>query len=940
MTFKTHYSFRRATGSPEEVVLRLKELGYNYAPISDIDSTFGWKQWSDNCVKNDIKPIFGVSIHVTESINAKKPPLDLFTFYAAKDLKSVNEIVALAYKQGRSLPRVGFTPIIRYDQLAKFDDVIIVSGYKARLEAFKPKENIFVGLSPACTKGYVRRASELGFSFFPMQEQRFVNKEDAQFYEIAAGFNADLKTYPQWITSPEKFSADISASDWTNRNFVFAQCTATINKGDLLRPTENVTLRQLCSDGAKRLNLDIESGIYAERLKEELDIIEGKNFSDYFVITADMIQWAKKRMLVGPGRGSSAGSLVCYLLDITNVDPIEHKLLFFRFLDPSRPDMPDIDTDYSDRDAVIEYLVNKYGKDRVARIGTVGSFQATNTTNEVTKQLRMPRFEFNQLLDSIEKMSANDARKDKSLETALNETAAGKRILSKYPAFKVAGNLTGTPSHSSTHASGVLVANEAISHHYAINPLSQSVMCQADDAESIGLVKIDVLGLNSLNIFQKTLELASKPLKFLDTIPLDDQKTFDVLNDHKFSGLFQYEGAAVRTLSQKIKVDCFNDFVAISALARPGALNSGSAESWCRRKMGQEQVESYHPIIEPFFKDTLGVLTYQEQVMLLARECAGMSWQQVSKLRKAIGKSMGAEAMKEYGEPFISGLVKAGVPEDISNKVWSYILNSGSYLFNLSHSVCYGLLSYQSAYLKAHFPLEFATAQLCCASTKEKQMTILRELVAEGVTYTPFDPELSDMDWRIVTKGENKHLIGPLSSVKGLGPKSVSQIMACRSRNEPLPDSLKKKMDNAVTEFDSLTPIADWLETNNARRHVTGEFTKMVDVVPDGTWQDLYIAGVCTIIAERDENDQKRVEDRVARGQAGIMQGNSKYVEIRLSDDTGIFYVKIGAKDYEQLGTKILTEGREKKTMIVGMATLCPEAPVLLLKKMRIVGEI
>lgn len=947
MTFLTHYSFRHATGSPEEVCARLKELGYEYAPISDINSTYGFVKWQDACQKHGLKPVYGVSIYVTPAIQAKKPVTDLFKFYAIDDIKPINDLVRKAFEQGRSLPRIGFTPLLKYSDLATIGNVIKVSGYRARLEYMDSQdENLFVGLSPACAKGFVNRAEELGFKFFASQEARYVREEDRDFYQIAAGFNADLKTYPQHLLSMEEWqekfydsglSCEAQGNAWANFSS-FNQCTAILKKGDLLRPHSDKTLRQMCEEGIVRLGIDWPQE-YQDRLDTELEIIQGKNFDDYFFIVSDLMLWAKANMAVGPGRGSSAGSLVCYLLGITQVDPIKYGLLFFRFLDPSRPDWPDIDSDLSNRDAAIEYLVQKYGKSRVAKLGTVGTFQAKNSTNEVAKQLTLPRFEFDNLISSLPKYAAGDIRGDKALDVALKETEIGKKLIAKYPDFALAGRLSGSPANAATHASGVILTNDDISNYVAVNATTNTTMCDLKEAEKLDLLKLDLLGLKTLEIFEKTLELAGLPRHYLETIPLDDQAAFDVLNDKKFVGLFQYDGDALRYLTSQIVVDCFDDIAIISALARPGALSSGAADSWAKRKMGKESVSYPHPLIEPYLSETLGAMAYQETIMLVAREVAGMDWASVSKLRKAIGKSLGPEAMREYGDPFKEGMIKAGVPQDVTDKFWSDILGAGSYMFNKSHSVAYGMMSYWSCYLKAHFPLEFTAASLTLTDSQEKQVAFLREIAKEGVSYVPVDVDHSTDRWTVANKGDKKILIGPLSSVKGLGPKKIQQILGARARNEPIPDSIRKLLENAKTDLDSLNPIQDAISNINLYQHILDKPTPLEEMVPNGSWLDAYVVGLVSVCEEKDENDPKKVADRIARGQEGVLPGNPKYIEIRIDSDTVKgFYCKVGKKDIDMMREKVL-KSEKGKSLVALKGTLCPEAPCFLVKGFKIIGE-
>lgn len=952
----THFSFRKATGSPEEVVLKIKELGYDYAALSDIENTFALMDWKRACEKHNIKPIYGVKLAVTESPNAKKVSYDYFTFYAKDNLKDLNDVISLSYENGKSLPRVGFIPLIRYDQLGNplFDRLFVVAGRKANPSLLPEKDNIFVGLSPSCNSGWFDYCRKRNNKAFASSDSWFVNEDDKQFYEVYAGINADVKTFPQHILSEDEWKSKLThiatpeeiQQSIENRNKAFAQCNVEIKSGDLLRPKSEKTLRELCVEGSKEKGIDLSDPVYSERLDMELKVISDKGFDDYFFIVSDLVSWAKGRMMVGPGRGSSAGSLVCFLLDITDVDPIKYGLLFFRFLDPSRPDWPDIDQDFSDRDAVIEYLVDKYGKDRVAKIGTINNYVVDNTVNEVCKSLLLPRFEFDPFLKEIENvgLTANDKRWSTILGEFLSSTAIGQKILTKYPEFAVASRISSTPSNSGGHASGVVVANEPITDTFAINPTNQTIMAVAGDLESLGYIKFDALGLINLTVIANTMKMAGITRDDLRKIDLEDPKVFEVMNRGRFKNIFQYEGKAVANLTSQVTVDSFNDYIAISSFARPGPLQAGSAGRWVKKKNGDMPVSYADPLFEPYLKDTLGEMAYQEQIMLIAHDIAGLDWGIVSKMRKAIAKSMGAEALREFGDPFKQGLIKSGVSEHASDEFWNAVLGCGAYLFNKSHAAAYGLISYWTCYLKAYYPLEFACAALTEAKNTDKQIAVLREMRDEGVGYIPFDLELSTSEWRVATKDGKKVLLGPLNNIEGVGPKTLQQIIQNRALYNDFsewPESLQKKLSKAKSTFSTLTPVKDWREENEARKHVLGDFVDIGTIECNGEWQEgLYICGVCDVIAERDENDAKRVADRIARGQQGEMTGQTKFVELRVRDDTGTYYVKIGKYDFDKWGKDILENGKEKKTVVIAKTTLCPEAPVLLVKGFKIIGEI
>lgn len=722
-------------------------------------------------------------------------------------------------------------------------------------------------------------------------------------------------------------------------NSFFSKCTAKFKKPSLPEIQDGQTLEEICRSGAVTLGIKLE-GEYEERLQFELKVIRDKELEPYFHLVGDLMRWARGRMSLGPGRGSSAGSLVCYLCGITRIDPIKENLLFFRFLDPARKDAADCDLDVADAQQCFEYLSAKYGHENVAKLGATGSFQASGATNEVAKQLALPRFEFNSLLDSLPKYAAGDSRGDKALAVALKETELGKRVLQKHPTFEYAGMLSGNPSHATTHAAGVLITKDSLSNYTAIDTVRKTAMIDLKDAEKLDVLKLDVLSLDTLLLFDKTLELAGLPRNFLDTIPLDDQAAFDVLNQGKTTGLFQLSGGAVKNLASRVKVTEINDIVALSALARPGPLSSGGAESWVKRRMGLEPVTYAHPIFEPYLKNTLGVFAYQESIMMIAREVGGLEWAQVNKLRKAIGKSMGPEAMREYGDPFISGCMSKGVPQSVAEKFWQDILGCGSYLFSLNHAVPYGRMSYYSCYLKAHYPLEFVAAALTLTKVQDKQVSFLKEVAAEGVGYIPYDPDLSTDSWRVVTKYDKKMLIGPLQNVKGLGPKSIQQVLGCRARGEPLPDALKKKLANAKTSLDSLSPIRDKIQTLNWKAHTIGKVTRLDQAIPGDGWDEFQVIGLVTKAEEQSENDERKVADRISRGQIGRLEGDPKSIQVRLkSDEVTDFLCKVTTKQLDKHRDYVLNNLEVGKSLVVVRGKFPPHVPCLLINEIEEIGR-
>ena len=942
MFVTTGHSFRTSHGSVKDVIQRLKTLGYRHAPIADIASTWAFTEWDKEAKAAGLKPVYGVQIAVSPNPQAKKPVSDLWTFVAKNEIKAINVLVSLATSQFR------YQPLLSYEQALAAEGVFVITGHTAQLDHFKPQENLYIGLSPACSKGFINRAIKEGHSFCAAQVNRYINPDDKTTWEIVTGRGASTQTYPQWIMHDSEWveylqSWDFAIEAMDSRNFIFNSSNATLPQADILRPQVNKTLLEMCLEGAEKYGINLEKPGYRERLDHELEIILDKKFEDYFFVMADIMQFAKERMVVGPGRGSSAGSLVCYCLGITNVDPIEHGLLFFRFIDPNRPDWPDIDSDVDPdkRPLIWEYLQKKYGEDRFAKVGALAYFQTKNVLNETCKALDVPRYEASKVEARLDKVAAMDSAKLTQLKEAFVNVPEGQAFIKKYPQMTIAGDIVGVPTHAGTHAGGIVLTNEPIANYVAVNMQrgekgEYTAQIDKDDAEKRGLVKIDLLGLLNLQIFEECLKMAGKSRAYLDTIPFDDQAAFDILNNQKFTGTFQFDGWAARNLTKEAFVESLDDIAILSALARPGPLSSGAAGRWVKKKRGDVPVDYPHELLKPYLLETLGELVYQEQVMLIAHEVAGMDWKTVSKLRKAIGKSQGESAMKEYSEPFISGLEKAGIETEIASRFWREILGFGAYGFNKSHAIAYGIISYWSCYLKAHFPLEFAAASLTFRDDVEKQVELLRELATEGVSYTPVDVENSTDKWRVVAG----RLIGPLSLVKGLGPKMVQTILSCRSRGEPLPDRAMKLLETAKTPIDDLYPIREAIEKIDlAALNILSTPTVAAQAVPDGTWQDgLLVIGRVDVFETRDENDPKRIEERKQRGQQGEYSGQTLFQEIRLTDDTGTCYVKIGRNDFDLLmkNCEGIVPG---KTLIAAKGKIPPEAPVILASRIKIIGE-
>jgi DNA-directed DNA polymerase III PolC len=649
-------------------------------------------------------------------------------------------------------------------------------------------------------------------------------------------------------------------------------------------------------------------------LTRELDLIKAKNFEDYFYLVGDICQWARQHMAVGPARGSSSGSLVCYLLEITTVDPIPFGLIFERFIDLNRSDLPDIDIDFSDqqRERVFDYLRAKYGTDRVSRLGAVAMFKARSAIQEASAALRIPRWKADKVVDGLVDRSSADARATDTLEDTLRGTAAGREILEEFPEVIVAARMEGHPRHYTQHAAGVVVCGNPVDNFVAVDHRTNAAMCDKIDAEyGLGLLKIDALGLTQLSVFEDALEMAGMTMEELQRVPLDDPATFAVLNRKEFSGIFQWNGGALQSLSGQVHVDRFDDFVAISALARPGPLATGGSTKWAMRRMGGEPPIGLHPMLDELTKETYGVIVYQEQVMKVVREMGGLSWEDTSAIRKAMSKTLGNEFFEKFKRRFVAGAVSNGVPEDIAAEIWDQINTFGSWAFNKSHAVAYGYISYWCCWLKANHPFAFAAATLTHESDPARQIQMLREMKAEGFDYVPVDADQSVDRWIEGWRDGKKVLIGPLQNVKGIGPKMVQGIIGCRQRGEPLTKAAAKKLADPKTPLDSLWPIKDAINEimpDPSERNINSPATPISKLTNQ---EDVMIFGTPIKINPRDENE----EINLAKRDGVRITGATEFLQLRVSDDTGTVMVKINRYNFERLGREVIAKGRAGKSL-------------------------
>lgn len=640
-------------------------------------------------------------------------------------------------------------------------------------------------------------------------------------------------------------------------------------------------LAALCAEGkANRIalgHIPDWTQEYEDRLKRELDLIKLKKFESYFLMVSDLVRWAKERMLVGPARGSSAGSLVCYVLRITEVDPIFHNLLFERFVDINRNDLPDIDIDFNDkkRDMVFDYLIEKYGRDKVGRLGNINTFKPNSVLMQLGKRLGLPMNDVYSVKNVLLEYASADARYGKGLEDTLQNTVPGRKFAEKYPQAIALASIEGHATHTGVHAAGVIVCNEPMTNFCTVN---EEGVAQIDkpDSEYLNMLKIDALGLRTLGIIEDSGCVTADELYALK---LNDPEVLRVFNEHKFAGVFQFEGAAQRQISTMIDFKSFKQLDHATALSRPGPLGGGASDNYIRRAAGEQEVTYRAEALAPYLKDTLGIVLYQEQVMAIVRDIGLFSWEKTSSVRKAMSASKGGEYFDSMRKDFIDGANKNGIDEKIASEIWGEIYTFGAWGMNMAHTVSYAIISYWCAWMKRYHPLEYAAATLRNSKDDAQVLDFLREMEAEGIGYIPIDPDLSESNWA----AKDGKLVGGLQNAVGFGPAKAAAYIEARNAGT-LTEKAKAKLLSSQIKFSDLRPLHTAygeMYSNPEKFGIrAGTRVKQMSELEDG--QESVFIGFLVQKEQRDEHEERRIKRRNGR----LFKGNTLFADMMMVDDS------------------------------------------------------
>lgn len=527
---------------------------------------------------------------------------------------------------------------------------------------------------------------------------------------------------------------------------------------------------------------------YLDRVKYELGLIQEKGFIDYFLVVSDVVRWAKNHGIpVGPARGSAAASLVCYLLRITEVDPMGFPtLLFERFIDINRHDLPDIDLDFDDeqRWRIRDYLCRKYGEDRVGNIGTFTMYRGKNSLDDVARVHRIPAWEVEAVKEGLIERSSGDLRANATIEDSIAMFPKVAAVFQRHPDLLTAKLLEGNLKGFSVHAAGLVVANEPLTNTVAVytrevaKTKTRGTVLSIDkyDAEYINALKIDFLGLTTMGMIRRCLDMVGMTLEELYAVKLDDDKVYEGFRRNEVIGIFQFDGRAMRSVNREVKPDTFEEICDINALARPGPLHSGAAAEYIMVKHGKKKRERLHPVVERITAHTNGQIVYQEQILQTVRELGGFSWEEAARIRKIISKKQGEQEFNRQQGKFVAGAVERGVDEMVALRIWKQLVTAGAYAFNAAHCVSYGLLAYWTMWLKQNHPQAFYCAALQKYKDKGKLLDILREATAKGIPILPPHPQHSEVTWSPAGEG----LRAGLTQIPGIGDKMAETMLAYR----------------------------------------------------------------------------------------------------------------------------------------------------------------
>ena len=844
----TAYSLLDGAIRLPELFPKVKEYGMGAVAITDHGNMFGAVDFFQKAKAHGVKPIFGCETYVAgDDRKNRENRRNHHLILLAKNeegFSNLRYLNSMAFIEGFYYhPRID-KPLLRERGKGliglsaclggEVAQTLMKEGYERAKQVALEYRDLF---EPGCyylevqpngleeqekvNEAWVRMSRETGIPLVATGDCHYVNRADARAHEILMCIQQGKTIHDEkrlhhakdayYIKSPAEFNAYFREIPEALENTVKIAnaCNVELKLGKTFLPKYKVPegmdiptyFRQVAKDGLKtrlgefaKVGKRVDEEAYWSRLQIEMEVICKMDFPGYFLIVWDFINYAKKQGIpVGPGRGSGAGSLVAYSMRITDLDPLPYHLLFERFLNPDRVSMPDFDVDFcmNRRDEVIKYVTEKYGKNNVGQIVTMHQLKARGVIRDIARVMAIPFAE----ADKVAKLVPEPVQgKSPPLKEAVEAEPKLKELYDSGGVYKelidIGQALEGLNRHAGMHAAGIVISETPLWDFVPVSrgPKGEFVTQYAkDEVEQAGLVKFDFLGLKTLTVIDIAVKLIhrEKPDFDLIAVPLDDVSVYKMISEGDTTGVFQLESSGFKELLKKLKPDRFEDIIAAGALYRPGPLEGGMVDDFIDRKHGRQKVVYQHPAMEPILKETYGVIVYQEQVMQISRALAGYSLGQADLLRRAMGKKK-KEVMEKEKARFLDGARKTGVDEKVADEVFDLMAAFAGYGFNKSHSAAYGLVTYQTAYLKKHYPEEFMAGLLTCdKDDTDKVVKNIAETRAMGIDVLRPDVNESASDFSVVTqagaKGKPKKVIRfGLSAVKGVGEGAVESIIDVR----------------------------------------------------------------------------------------------------------------------------------------------------------------
>ena len=834
----TEYSLLDGANRIKKLVEAAKDMGMPAIAITDHGNMYGAVEFYKAAKAVGIKPIIGCEVYVAPRDRHEDFEINGVRYYHlillaenAAGYKNLVKLVSLASIEG-----MYYKPRVDKELLHKYHEGIIalsaciageipqavlngdIGQTKHVLEEYIDifgRNNFFLELQDhglpeeaRANTVLVKLAEEYNLGLIATNDIHYLNKADSEFHDIllciqtgktlADPDRMKFSSDEYYLKSPQEMKTLFADTPTAISNSlkIAERCNVDFEFGHLHLPqfplpdgvTDKEYLRELCEKNLP-IRYDIVTDKVRERLEYELSIINRMGYDSYFLIVWDFINFARSSgIVVGPGRGSAAGSIVAFLLEITNIDPLKYDLLFERFLNPERVTMPDIDIDfcYIRREEVIEYVKRRYGEDHVAQIITFGTMAARGAIRDVGRVMDIP---YNDV-DKISKMVPMElgVTLDKALKESKDLRDAYENDDNTHRIIDFARDIEGMPRHSSTHAAGIVIARQPVTDYVPVQMAEGTLITQYDKdyVEQLGLLKMDFLGLRTLTVISDAVKNIKENTGIdidVNNLPLDDKKTSEMLCNGDTCGVFQMESAGMTKLVKDLQPEEFSDLIPLVALYRPGPLGSGMVTDFVSGRHGKKEVVYMHPLLEPILKETFGVVLYQEQVMQIVQVLAGFTLGQADILRRAMGKKK-HDVLMAQKENFLIGTAKNGIDKKLAEKIFDLLVNFADYGFNKSHSAAYALVAYQTAYLKAHYPHEFMAAMLTSFMTNADKIKIYIEQCQHmGIKILPPDINLSGAAFTADTKMGGIRF--GLAAIKNVGEAAINSIIEIRRKDGP-----------------------------------------------------------------------------------------------------------------------------------------------------------